>query len=174
MRHLLALIAISVAALTSSTRAHAAEVLFTITGPNSASFSVEQAPTPDAICFGDACFEVNNVPGVLNGSADDLFLTFYPASGDGGANIQSSGFFSFNLYGEQLFTGTIFDPTFILGTFALSDVAGGQPVYTLTIEAADAAVPEPATWAMMLLGFGAVGFAMRRRRHGEVTVRSAV
>lgn len=25
-------------------------------------------------------------------------------------------------------------------------------------------VPEPATWAMMLLGFGAVGFSMRRRR----------
>ena len=27
-----------------------------------------------------------------------------------------------------------------------------------------AAVPEPATWAMMLMGFGAIGFAMRRRR----------
>ena len=26
------------------------------------------------------------------------------------------------------------------------------------------AVPEPSTWAMMLIGFGAVGFAMRRRR----------
>lgn len=28
-----------------------------------------------------------------------------------------------------------------------------------------AAVPEPATWAMMLVGFGAVGVSMRRRRH---------
>lgn len=27
-----------------------------------------------------------------------------------------------------------------------------------------AAVPEPATWAMMLLGFGAIGASMRRRR----------
>ena len=26
------------------------------------------------------------------------------------------------------------------------------------------AVPEPATWAMMLIGFGATGFAMRRTR----------
>jgi hypothetical protein len=25
-------------------------------------------------------------------------------------------------------------------------------------------VPEPATWGMMLLGFGAIGFSMRRKR----------
>jgi hypothetical protein len=30
--------------------------------------------------------------------------------------------------------------------------------------AQSASVPEPATWAMMLLGFGAIGFAMRRNR----------
>jgi len=32
-------------------------------------------------------------------------------------------------------------------------------------------VPEPKTWAMMLMGFGAVGFAMRRRRQTEMTLR---
>lgn len=30
------------------------------------------------------------------------------------------------------------------------------------------AVPEPATWAMMILGFGLVGFAMRRRPSAKV------
>ena len=30
-----------------------------------------------------------------------------------------------------------------------------------------AAVPEPATWAMMLAGFGALGLAMRRKSEGE-------
>jgi hypothetical protein len=34
-------------------------------------------------------------------------------------------------------------------------------------------VPEPATWAMMLMGFGAVGFAMRRRKQTELTFRRA-
>jgi len=41
--------------------------------------------------------------------------------------------------------------------------------YSLTISGPGtatigAAVPEPATWAMMILGMGAVGFAMRRRK----------
>ena len=35
------------------------------------------------------------------------------------------------------------------------------------------AVPEPSTWAMMLLGFGAIGFAMRRSRKNNVRVRFA-
>jgi hypothetical protein len=31
-----------------------------------------------------------------------------------------------------------------------------------------AAVPEPETWAMMLVGFGGLGAAMRSRRKGVV------
>lgn len=33
------------------------------------------------------------------------------------------------------------------------------------------AVPEPGTWGMMLLGFGAIGFAMRRRKGTQGTKR---
>jgi hypothetical protein len=31
------------------------------------------------------------------------------------------------------------------------------------------AVPEPGTWALMLLGFGLIGWILRRRPHREQT-----
>ena len=47
----------------------------------------------------------------------------------------------------------------------------------LTVRADDvlqlAAVPEPATWGMMILGFGAMGFAMRRRAKVRANVSFA-
>jgi len=43
-------------------------------------------------------------------------------------------------------------------------VAGGGP-FSLVVTIGDAvAVPEPATWALMILGFGAAGAALRRRK----------
>lgn len=42
---------------------------------------------------------------------------------------------------------------------------------TLTIETG--AVPEPATWLMMILGFGAIGAAMRRVRSGKAALKLA-
>lgn len=41
---------------------------------------------------------------------------------------------------------------------SLSVINSFKPQFTLS-----AAVPEPATWAMVLVGFGAVGYGMRRR-----------
>ena len=41
---------------------------------------------------------------------------------------------------------------------------------TLADGATTGAVPEPGTWAMMLLGFGAVGFAIRRKKGSKATV----
>jgi hypothetical protein len=64
--------------------------------------------------------------------------------------------------GGGIFSGNIggvaFDAT--PGNFVFS-TQGGQ---STTFSATTVALPEPGTWGMMLLGFGAIGFAMRRRR----------
>jgi hypothetical protein len=49
-------------------------------------------------------------------------------------------------------------------SFAVTD-GGVSSVRQVRIgQAATAAVPEPSTWGLMLLGFGVIGFAMRRNR----------
>jgi hypothetical protein len=49
--------------------------------------------------------------------------------------------------------------------------APGDSQYTGQLTATS--VPEPATWAMMLAGFGLIGFAMRRKRQSHPQVRFA-
>jgi hypothetical protein len=59
-----------------------------------------------------------------------------------------------------------------LGDYGITDLlsnpgglcCGTHPL-SLTVTAA--AVPEPATWAMMLVGFGGIGFAMRRKNGAQ-------
>lgn len=46
-------------------------------------------------------------------------------------------------------------------------------VSSVTVSPFASAVPEPATWATMLLGFGLMGAAMRYRRRPKVSVRFA-
>jgi hypothetical protein len=63
-----------------------------------------------------------------------------------------------------------------LGSFFWSDVdqesgaqtsfASGNFSYTGVAIASASAVPEPATWALMIVGFGAIGIRLRMRRRG--------
>lgn len=59
----------------------------------------------------------------------------------------------------------------ISGTTLLSPFGGGAGFFRVTERVG--AVPEPATWALMLLGFGFIGFSMRSRRKQNVTVSYA-
>ncbi|WP_246167336.1 PEPxxWA-CTERM sorting domain-containing protein [Sphingomonas piscis] len=63
-------------------------------------------------------------------------------------------------------------------SLALNNVTFGTPGSsavggTFTLLSTTAAVPEPATWAMMLLGFGGIGYSMRRRRKPEQALATA-
>lgn len=64
---------------------------------------------------------------------------------------------SYGLTGIDLAAGTY--TLTVMGSRGETGAFGGNVSF-----AASNAVPEPGTWAMMLLGFGAVGFAMRRRQ----------
>ncbi|MEO8141386.1 MAG: PEPxxWA-CTERM sorting domain-containing protein [Sphingomicrobium sp.] len=64
---------------------------------------------------------------------------------------------------------TALNSTGLFGNFWLIGAASpnldaNDDGFKLTSINVTAAVPEPATWAMMLLGFGAIGFSTRRRR----------
>ncbi len=56
------------------------------------------------------------------------------------------------------------DATFNSGVFGLDKGPADGATITAKFELVSAAVPEPATWAMMIAGFGMAGAAIRRRR----------
>ena len=142
--------------------ANASVYLFSLTGPHTATFSLNSSPTPSAT--GTGFFTLLNVSGTSDGAATTFSqLNFFDSAHDGGYNLFG---------GPQLFTGTLASPTFTLGTFALSDNGFASFNYSLSITNA-AAVPEPATWAMMLLVFAGMGVALRHRPRLNVAAKLA-
>lgn len=55
-----------------------------------------------------------------------------------------------------------------LNTIQVNGLSRGFGSYGGNLTFTPRAVPEPATWAMMLLGFGAIGMTMRRKRKATI------
>jgi len=144
--------------------ADAAIFAFNLTGATNAAFTIDSALlAPPAYADADT-FIVDGIAGVFDGSAGTAeSITFNVASFDGGLTIQLGSAF-LNFFGSQLFTGSTTAPTFLTGSFALLEDGDLDLPATLTIGEVASPVPEPASWAMMMAGFGIVGYAMRRRR----------
>jgi len=121
---------------------------------------------------------------LIAGKSYTFGFDFYlPANGYGNANgatfvasIIGMPFATFSAGAEDSTTWTLAsgEHTFVAsqsGNFTFSFTANGYPakdfvidrVFLATTSSVDG-VPEPASWAMMVIGFGAIGAASRRRR----------
>ncbi len=67
-----------------------------------------------------------------------------------------------NSSGSRNIAGVTYADTWLIGAAAGSDNNDGFKLYSVSFDAP--AVPEPATWAMMILGMGMVGAGLRLRR----------
>ena len=112
------------------------------------------------------------VTNVANSTANNPFGTvaFYTTDFGGGFAAGSSlnGDIYYSVASEQLFSGTLNAPTLLTGSFVLTDLDGirlGQLLVSTV-----SAVPEPSTWAMMVLGFAGIGFVTYRRRKSQVVL----
>ena len=192
MKKILSLVLAS-AALAYAPAASAADFL-----PNDASGNFIVVGNPDGSQVVNG-FIGNNV---RSGSGTDRFIfRIGPPGGQGiglGSGVVST---TFNINsGSLVFSSVTFSngtstfnvPIVPLGTIGSSAFIGNVPIFsgafnTLTVNylANGAAsyggqlrftpggIPEPMTWAMMIIGFAATGFAMRRRNKQVARVRYA-
>lgn len=168
----------AILAASAAVPASAAALLFDFAGPSgTAMFELDSNPTPDfsRTVIGDSGqFGFNDVAGTFNGVAGTASTISFGSGIIASLNIVAPGlgFTQFGSSSAPLFTGSFDSPTFQTGTYQLNNPFFGDG--TLTISNGAGAVPEPATWAMMLLGFGALGGIMRStRRKQNATVSYA-
>ena len=139
---------------------------FKLTGDGDTyTFSIASSPTVTEIPFG---FEVTGVTVVENGvSQANSTLTFFDTAFSGGLEIQPN-VNTLVFDSDQLYSGTNDSPTFLLGTFKLTDDVDGSK-YKLVIKADKAGdpsgspVPEPSSVALLATGGLAFAGAARRK-----------
>jgi hypothetical protein len=112
--------------------------------------------TPDIIGYGttsgESCFDGNQITAA--GTVFGLGSGQLPSIGCFGHQAYSSAFMVAHGFGYNLAD----NPTYPGYTVVASNGGGG------IIETLPGGVPEPATWALMISGFGMVGMGLRRRR----------
>jgi hypothetical protein len=139
--------------------------------------------TPFATTFNDLSF----VPaGTVTGFTAVLFNIQVPNNSRPPITVS----FSFNggAFGDLILNNSNFDFTLGNGSnFFLATASGGDVItqgslvtsgnmdafQQVRVDTAVGAVPEPSTWAMMILGFAGVGFLAYRRRNQESAFRIA-
>ena len=146
--------------------ASAALLQFELTGSRQASFQIDTNAIPDSFSssvFGDQ-IQYLNVSGIYGGVAETATIGF-GTSIFAQLNVGADGLGFTQFAGPDLFAGDPMHPMFNLGTFALTSIVSGQS----SIEISEvASVPEPSTWAMMILGAASLGFMAYNRKDSRI------
>ena len=101
-----------------------------------------------------------NTPGFY--TYENLF--FYLNNYSNGVSFYPNGV-NYTVQPQDVGSGSFVLQTLDFQTFQnVRYVSGSLAIQNVSIANAVAAVPEPGTWAMMLIGFGGIGLAMSRRR----------
>jgi hypothetical protein len=120
-------------------------------------------PGGDGINLTDLTLKFFTEAGVLLGSIDGQFnFDQETITGNGGA-----GFIFRVEESEQAFVNNLLGlggTTLALEATFANFNGGAESFAIVNLNSPTGAVPEPGTWAMMLIGFGGMGVAMRRRR----------
>lgn len=162
------------AAAVSATNASAAQFTFTFNttstlfgGPSQTAQGIFTTSDTDIERFGQTARAITGIAGTINGVAiSGLFAApgdptyYYFTSGptflDGsGVRFNAGAFQNIAFFHQDNVPATEYRINGN-GTISAFGTATSGPL-------AAGAVPEPATWAMMMLGFGMLGFALRRR-----------
>lgn len=160
-----------------------ASMIFGATSANAAkTFNLSGVTFSDGSTVTGSFTTNDAVSAVTNYSiATSGFLAQTYTQANGFASINSSSL-SFTAYGFIFDQVLRLDLSRALSTSGASVTGGSESVFILSRSVANGgtvslsttpAVPEPATWALMILGMGAVGFAMRRRKIVNMTIRFA-
>ena len=142
---------------------------YSLTGDYQASWQLdsEQLPIDAQEGFG---IIYDGVKGSFAAPLSDIAeVCFFNDALGGGLQLNTIGTFDgvVSTSGPQLYSGSELKPTLLTGKFLFSgydvvnEVVDPSRSYTLRVSVA---VPEPASWAMLIAGFGLTGATLRRRQ----------
>lgn len=163
LSNVLAGLAVSALLFCSTVAARAEAYLFSVqlNGGPDFSFTLDKSPTPDEF-FSGGSFGIYNLATTIGTFSQ---ISFYaPGIGNGFVIMDDTVPLIDTSSVLPMYQGSEDAPTFLVGNYVLLNFFGDAEVGSMTISAA---VPEPSTWAMMLLGFAGVGF-MAYRRRGQI------
>ena len=160
---LLTSLAITFAAPASAAVSYQVSVDGNPPGSPTAQFTLQSPVNASIVNYAPNVFylEFLNVSGIYGGQSGlaDVRLYGGPGQFDGGLSVRRNSLPYFEGTGQQLFSLSGPTATLFSGTYSL--------VYNSTVVATtvpNSSVPEPAAWTMLIVGFGAVGAALRTRR----------